>query len=231
MNRLNTVYIGYEPAEAVAFHTLVASIHKHARKPVKVVPLDYSKMGFCHTRKTENEQSNTFTYIRFLVPFLEEYKGWSLFMDCDMILRTDINELFDMADDQYDVMCVQHPDYQSTVRTKYLGTTQYNYPRKNWSSVMLFNNEKCRTLTPDYVDTADPADLHRMQWAKDVGALPKEWNHLVGEFPENPNAKIVHFTIGTPCWPRFRNCEYGDEWELYHQGVNWYLPEDLDETG
>ena len=231
MSKLNTVYIGFDVAEEVAYHTLVASIHANASKPVKVVPLDRRKMGWCHNRPLDPKQSNGFTYIRFLPPWLEDYQGWSLFMDCDMIVRADINELFELADDRYDVMCVQHPDYESVMTEKYLGTKQYNYPRKNWSSVMLFNNAKCQQLSRDFVENGSPADLHRMHWAHNIGELPKEWNHLVGEFPENPLAKIVHFTLGTPCWPRFRNCEYGDEWERYHSSVNWFLPEDLDETG
>jgi len=222
---LNTVYIGFDKVEEVAYHTLVSSIMRHASRPVRVIALDRDKMDFCHNREKDPKQSNGFTYIRFLAPYLENYEGWSLFMDSDMILRDDINKLFDLADDQHDVMCVQHPDYVSKMDSKYLGAKQYNYPRKNWSSVMLFNNAKCRKLTPEYVDTASPADLHRMHWAENIGALPKEWNHLVGEQAENPEAKIVHYTLGTPCWERFRHCEFGDEWMENRQQVNWYLPE------
>jgi len=227
---INTVYIGFDKVEEVAYHTLVSSIMRHASRPVRVAALDRSKMRFCHNRKIDPKQSNGFTYIRFLVPYLENYQGWSLFMDSDMMLRDDINKLFDLADEQYDVMCVQHPDYVSTLESKYLGTKQYNYPRKNWSSVMLFNNAKCKTLTPDYVDSASPADLHRMKWADNIGALHKDWNHLVGEQPENPNARIVHFTLGTPCWPRFKGCEYADEWEQNRRQIEWYLPEDVEES-
>jgi len=229
--RLNTVFIGYEPAESVAYHTLVASIMSNTSRPVMIVPLDKTKLGWCHKRELDPKQSNSFTYVRFLVPFLMNYQGHALFMDCDMIVREDINELFEWADDTSDVMCVQHPDYTSSMETKYLGTKQYNYPRKNWSSIMLFNNALCQKLTPEYIDKASPADLHQMKWAKVIGSLPRAWNHLVGEQPERHDAKIVHYTLGTPCWPRFRNCEYGDEWEMYHRGVNWYLPENLEDTG
>ena len=231
MSKLNTVYIGYDKAEEVAAHVLASSIHNNASRPVRVVFLDRAKMDFCHTRELDPKQSNGFTYIRFLVPYLEDYQGWSLFMDCDMILRGDINDIFDLADESCDVMCVQHPEYTSVMEKKYLGTVQYNYPRKNWSSVMLFNNARCRTLNPLYIDHATPQALHRMEWATKIGELPKEWNHLVGEQEPNPDAKIVHYTLGTPCWPRFRNCEYGDDWEMNRNNVNWYLPEDLEETG
>ena len=228
---MNTVFIGFEPAEEVAYHTLVSSILNNTSRPVNIVALDKRNLGYCHKRPLDPKQSNSFTYIRFLVPWLSDYTGWSLFMDCDMILRTDINDIFALANDNYDVMCVQHPDYDSVVEKKYLDTIQYNYPKKNWSSVMLFNNEKCRKLNPLYIDYATPKELHRMEWAEKIGELPKEWNHLVGEQVENSEAKIVHYTLGTPCWPRFRNCEYGDDWEMNRNNVNWYLPEDLDETG
>lgn len=228
---MNTVFIGFDPVEEVAYHVLCASIIKHASKPIAIVPVDRRRLEAVHKRPIDPKQTNSFTYTRFLVPYLSNYEGWSLFMDCDMIVRGDIHELFELADSQYDVMCVKHPDYVSKVTTKWHGKPQANYPRKNWSSVMLFNNLRCQQLTPKYVDTASPKQLHRMLWAEKVGELPKEWNHLVGEFPENPDAKIVHFTLGTPCWPRFRNCEFGDEWEFYHKQVNWYLEENMEDTG
>jgi lipopolysaccharide biosynthesis glycosyltransferase len=225
------IYIGFEPKEEVAYHTLVSSIISSASGPVKIVPLDRRKLGHCHKRELDPKQSNSFTYVRFLVPYLENYQGWAMFMDCDMIVRDDIYKLFELRSENFDVMCVQHPDYESSLHTKYLGTVQYNYPRKNWSSVMLFNCASCKTLTPFYVDNASPKELHRMQWAHAIGSLPKEWNHLVGEQRENPDAKIVHFTLGTPCWPRFRNCEYGDLWESHKRMANYYEPDDYEMTG
>ena len=209
---MNRVFIGYEPAEEVAYHVLASSIMEHASKPVSIIPVDNRSLKGVYHRQFDDKQSNSFTYTRFLVPYLSDYAGTSLFMDCDMLVMDDINKLFELVDYSYDVQCVQHPEYISKVKTKYLGNVQYNYPRKNWSSVMLFNNSRCKKLTPEYVDKASPATLHRMQWTDYVGSLPKEWNHLVGELPENPEAKIAHFTIGTPCWNQFKDCEYADEW-------------------
>ena len=228
---LNTVYIGFDKVEEVAYHTLVASIHANASQPVKVVPMDRSKLNRYHHRPMDPKQSNSFTYVRFLVPYLENYTGWSLFMDCDMIVRDDINELFKMADEQYDVMCVQHPEYTSKAHVKYLGNVNHNYPRKNWSSVMLFNNAACRRLSTVYVDRAMPAELHRMEWANSIGNLPKEWNHLVGEFEPNPGAKIAHFTLGTPCWEAYGDCEFADEWRKYRALTQYYQSDAMEETG
>ena len=228
---MNTIFIGFEPAEEVAYHTLVSSILNNTSRPVNIVALDKRNLSYCHKRVHDPKQSNSFTYVRFLVPWLSDYTGWSLFMDCDMILRTDINDIFALADDNFDVMCVCHPEYDSVVERKYLDTVQYNYPRKNWSSVMLFNNAKCRELNPLYIDYATPKELHRMEWAEKIGELPKVYNHLVGEQVHNSDAKIVHFTLGTPCWKRFSMCEFSDEWRMHHDRVNYYLEESLDETG
>jgi lipopolysaccharide biosynthesis glycosyltransferase len=222
---MKKVFIGYEKAEEVAYHTLASSIMQHASRPVAIIPVDLRHLGHVYHRKHDPKQSNSFTYSRFLVPYLSDYIGTSLFMDCDMLVRDDIHKLFKLADMSYDVQCVQHPEYTSKLDVKYLGNKQYNYPRKNWSSMMLFNNPRCRILTPDYVNNATPADLHRMTWARSIGDLPKEWNHLVGEFPENPNAKIAHFTLGTPCWPQFADCEYADEWAAQRDEMMYVAPE------
>ena len=97
---------------------------------------------------------------------------------------------------------------------KFLNQVQTKYVRKNWSSLMLFNNERCRALTPEYVNTASGLDLHRFAWIDDalIGSLPLEWNWLVGEYDYNPAAKIVHFTLGGPYFDEYRNCDYAEEW-------------------
>ena len=108
---------------------------------------------------------------------------------------------------------VKH-DYTPKTQVKYLGAIQYPYPRKNWSSVMLFNCPRCRKLTPKYVNSAHPMDLHRFNWTKDelIGELSTDWNHLVGEYKENPDAKIVHWTLGGPYFNETRDTEFSDEW-------------------
>jgi lipopolysaccharide biosynthesis glycosyltransferase len=145
-------------------------------------------------------------------------------MDCDMILKTDIKELFDQADDQYAVMCVQH-DYSPSATTKMDGQQQTVYPRKNWSSVMLFNcgHKSNQALTQDLVNNPDVtgAYLHRFSWLKDkeVGELSPEWNWLVGHYkePADGTPKLIHYTEGGPWFENYRNCEYHQDWkdELY----------------
>lgn len=208
------VFIGYDPAETVAFYTLAHSIERHSSVPVSITPLALHQLksqGF--EREWDAKQSTEFSFSRFMVPSLCDYEGWALFLDADMLFRTDIKELWDLRDNRYAVMCVQH-DHKPTETVKFLGRPQTAYARKNWSSVMLFNNAKCHALTPEYVSQAAGLDLHQFKWIDDseIGALPPEWNHLVSVDPPDPHAKNVHYTLGTPCFDEYRSCEYSDEW-------------------
>lgn len=203
------VFVGYEQLEAISWHVAVSSIFRHASEPVCVTPISSRYL----TRPRDKNQSNDFAFARFLVPWLSKYEGWSLFVDCDVLFRADVSDLFRLADQTKAVMVVKH-DYTPKDATKYLGNVQLPYARKNWSSVMLFNNARCRRLSQTYVDRAPGLELHQFQWLKDdeIGELPKDWNHLVGEYPPNPEAKLVHYTVGGPWFANYADCEYANEW-------------------
>lgn len=208
------LFIGYDEVESVAYHTMVQSIINTCSVPVSITPVKLSMLPE-YKRERDPHQSNEFSFTRFLVPYLCGFEGFGIFMDCDMMLRTDLNELWKLRDPRKSVQVVKH-DYTPKTRTKFLGATQYEYPRKNWSSVMLFNCDHydCRKLTPEFVNNASPEILHRMYWTMEerIGELPKEWNHLVGEYPENPNAHNVHWTIGGPYFNEYSGVEFSDEW-------------------
>lgn len=209
------IYIGYDQVETVAYHTLCHSILSQASMPVAFHPIKNSLLKEIYTRQRDEKQSNEFSFTRFLVPYLMGYTGRALFIDCDMLFRADVKELFDLFEYDKSVMVVQH-DYTPSTSTKFLGAVQYRYPRKNWSSVMLFNcsHMDCRRLTPEYVNTAPALDLHRFKWTKDehMGSLPIVWNYLVGEYIYNARAKNVHFTICGPWFDECRHADYADEW-------------------
>ena len=132
-------------------------------------------------------------------------------MDCDMLCRSDIATM--QGAPGAAVSVVQH-DYQPRPEDKFLGQKQTIYGRKNWSSVMLFDNARCRALSPEYVNRASGLELHQFKWLDDeqIGTLDKAWNHLVTEYPANPDAKLVHFTLGTPCFAKYANCEHAQAW-------------------
>ena len=147
------VYIGYDRQEIVAYHVLVQSILEHTSRPVRFTPINLAALGHVFQRERAAAQSTEFSFTRFLTPWLSNYAGWSLFMDCDMLVRADIAQLFALADDRYAVMVCQH-DYTPRDAVKFLNQPQARYAKKNWSSVMLMNNARCRALTPEYVQSA-----------------------------------------------------------------------------
>lgn len=212
------IFIGWDKQEAVSYHVLCHSILKRASLPVQITPLNRANMRFFERPRGAHD-STDFSISRFLVPFLCGYRGWALFMDCDMLCLGDVADFapYASAFNGYGetARVVKH-DYTPADAQKFLGREQAPYTNKNWSSVMLFNNDMCQALTLDYVNTAPGLAMHQFNWCKphQVGALPKEWNYLVGEANqcEPEDAKLIHFTRGTPCFPEYADCEFADKW-------------------
>ena len=207
------IFIGYDPREAVAYHTCANSIIRHASKPVAIIPLALNLIE--DYTETHTDGSNQFIYSRFLVPHLMDYTGHAIFIDGDMIVRSDIAELWQWRQKQYDVQVVKH-NYETRMTEKYLGSKNENYPRKNWSSVIIWNCESPanKRLTPEFVQRSTGAELHRFTWIKDehIGDLPAEWNWLPDEYGPNINADLLHYTLGAPCFHDFATTPMADEW-------------------
>jgi lipopolysaccharide biosynthesis glycosyltransferase len=218
------VFVGYDPREAVAYHTCANSIIRHASQPVAIIPLALNL--FDDYKETHTDGSNHFIYSRFLVPHLMEYTGHAIFIDGDMIVRSDIVELWKQRDFTKDVQVVKH-DYRTRMTEKYLGAKNEDYPRKNWSSVILWNCNSFpnRRLTPDFVQQSTGSFLHRFTWLDDerIGELPREWNWLPDEYGPNPDAKLLHYTLGTPCFHEFATTPMADEWHREHLLADYCL--------
>lgn len=208
------VYIGFDPREAVAYNVLASSIQSRSSEPVAICPLMLTQLQRVMTRPRHQLQSTDFSFSRFLVPYLSGFEGFSIFLDCDMLVLDDIAHLWALRDDQYSVQVVKH-DHRPVETVKFLGEPQSRYEKKNWSSVMIFNNDKCRRLTPEYVNRATGLDLHQFKWLDDdslIGGLPSRWNHLVGYDRESADVSLVHYTLGGPYFPEYADCEYADHW-------------------
>ena len=205
------IAIGYDHKESVAYHVLVQSLMDHASEPLNIMPLNLKNLPF--KRERDPKQSTDFAFTRFLVPYLSGYRGKTLFMDSDIVCTGDVVELFAEFSTWHAVQVVKH-DYRPTSETKFLGNVQTRYERKNWSSVMLFNNSHfdCQRLTLDYVEQAPGLDLHQFKWTKRVGDLGSTWNHLVGESKPIEKPKLIHYTQGGPYFKDYRDCEYNEEW-------------------
>lgn len=207
------IFIGHDHCEELSWHVCASSIIRRASVPVSISPVRLDHYRDFFLRERDDKQSNEFSFSRFLVPALCGYRGWAIFMDCDMIVRCDIRELWNLRNPKYAVQVCKH-DYVPKESRKYLGNAQHAYPRKNWSSLMLMNAEKCTRLTPSYVEAASGLELHRFQWVDDslIGSLPLEYNWLVSEYPANPEARILHYTVGGPWFSEYRDTDHAAEW-------------------
>lgn len=207
------VFIGFDPREAIAYHVCCQSILEHTKEDIAFHPV----------RGERRDGSNDFTYGRFEIPHRMSFRGRAIWLDGDMIVRSDIAELAAMDLSYVGARVVQH-DYKTKFPVKYLGAKNEDYPRKNWSSVILWN---CgffpnRRLTPDFVSRSSGSFLHRFSWLSDqqIGALPSQWNRLVLEQDIKPDDKVLHYTIGTPCFPEYTHKAGGSEWTKYYAKAN-----------
>ena len=204
------IFVGYDPREAVAYHVCCQSIIENTKAHVSFHPV----------RGERRDGSNDFIYARFLVPWLCGFSGTAVFVDGDMIVRGDVSDLFALRRLDVGVQCVQH-DYKTKHPVKYLGNKNEDYPRKNWSSVMLWNCgfRPNRILTPEYVASKSGSFLHRLLWLQDsqILPLPEEWNRLVMEQPVTERDRLLHYTIGTPCFQEYADCDAAEEWHAAYR--------------
>jgi hypothetical protein len=204
------IWVGYDEREAVGYPVFCHSVLARTRAEVAFYPVRGDKV----------EGSTRFNKGRFDVPSKMGYRGWAIWAECDMLCLTDIERIFEHADSRCDVMVVKH-EYRTKHPVKFLGQPNPDYPGKNRSSLMLINCGQAswrripqgRTVAGVHRPWTLP-ELHGFQFMDQdrVGSLPKDWNHLVGEYKPNPAAKLAHFTVGLPIWPEYANCEHADAW-------------------
>ena len=230
------VFVGWDSREDIAYQVAKQTIIEKSSIPVDIQPLkqkDLRKAGI-YTRPIDTLASTEFTFTRFLIPELCNFKGWALFIDCDFVFLDDIKKLYDQRDDKYAIMCAQH-DYTPKEGVKMDGQAQTQYPRKNWSSMMLINCEHPANavVTKDFVndERKTGAFLHRFSWLLDaqIGEISHEWNWLVGWYkePEDGTPKALHYTEGGPWFEEYQDCEYAKEW---YKGKANYLEYELEES-
>lgn len=212
------IYTGFDPREEAGTHVFHSSVIERASEPVSFCPLHLDGLRKVY-EGGQRDGTNAFIYTRFLIPFLQDYSGWALFVDgADMLCRADIAELWKLRDPFKAVQVVQH-DYKTKHCRKYVGTRMHarndDYPRKNWSSVMLINcsHYDWRRITPDSLLKLTGPELHRFSFItpRFLGSLPIEWNWLADEYGHNPEAKLVHWTTGTPAFEQYREAPHADE--------------------
>ena len=212
------VFVGYDDREDIAYKVCEYSVKRNNKK-AQVFPLKQEELkeANLYWREKDPLSSTAFTFTRFLVPALMNYEGWAIFCDCDIIWMLDPAEIMKYADEKYAVMVVKH-DYTPPEGLKMDGQKQLPYPRKNWSSVILWNcgHPSNKKVTPDLVNTETGQYLHRFNWLKneEIGELTHHWNWLVNHYhePKDGTPHVIHYTEGGPWFKNYRDCEYSKEW-------------------
>ena len=198
-------FIGYDSKEDIAYRVCKQSLLNNSTSKIKVKSLKLYELiakNF-YTRAVDPLASTEFTYSRFLIPALMNYKGWAIFCDCDFLFFKDINLLFDSIEGDKAVYCVKH-DYKPKEKHKMDGQQQTIYPRKNWSSFIVYNCEhpSNKKLTVDLVNSQTGSFLHQFKWLNDneIGSLDERWNWLEGWSSKNNKKEpyAVHYTRGGP---------------------------------
>lgn len=208
------IWIGWDARQPLSYEVFRSSLERRSSRPLHISPLMLQPLRHAGLYRREHAtrdgqmwdtissapMSTEFAITRFLVPHLQG-SGWALFAECDMLALADVAELFALADERYAMMCVPHI-YRPSAAGKMDAQDQVRYPCKNWSSLMLINagHPANRRLTVDMVNTLPGRDLHRFCWLnhRELGELPAEWNHLVGEENQAAAPKLLHYTLGTP---------------------------------
>jgi lipopolysaccharide biosynthesis glycosyltransferase len=226
MNSVIPCYVGYDPRERAGYHVWCESVIQRCSQPVAFIPLHGPMLNDFDGQK---DGSNAFIYSRFLVPYLTGYTGYALFVDGDMCCLEDLAQLWEFRKQMVfdkSVAVVKH-NYKTRHDRKYIGTPMeadnQDYPRKNWTSVMLWNcaHFANRILTPEFVREAPGSFLHRFSWLKDdqIAELPPEWNVLAEE-QDTSGAKLIHYTLGAPGFEHYQNCEGSEHWHRTLKAVN-----------
>lgn len=219
------VYIGYDHREAAAVKVACATLTRQSGLLAELLDAERLQAAGLLTRPTDMRGSDydllsgapastRFAISRFLVPLLCQ-GGWALFTDCDVVFLRDPREMLASADPLKAVHVVKHR-HDPVETDKMCGLVQTAYPRKNWSSVMLFNcsHPANRRLSLWDVNNRPGRDLHAFYWLSDdeIGDLDPAWNWLVGVQPKPAAPKIAHFTLGGPWFPQWAGAEHDDIW-------------------
>lgn len=213
-SKLINIFVGFDQKESIAYHAFVQSLIDSSSIPLSITPLAENNLNIYNEKHLDG--TNKFTYSRFLVPYLMNFKGWAIYFDGDMVCLSDIKDLIKNFDTNKAVSVIKH-DYKTKNSVKYFGQKNEDYPRKNWSSVIIWNCEhpKNKILTPDFIESMNGAFLHRFKWLDNVeiGELDKKWNWLAVEYPEIKDANLIHYTLGTPCFEEYKNTSMANYWK------------------
>ena len=211
------IFIGHESKYPQATAVCMKSIRDNGfTGHIDILDKKELKTKSIYNRQDIKGESTEFSFTRFYVPLLANYEGIAMFCDNDFLWRCNPEELLSYLKDN-DIAVVKHKDYEAT-GTKMDGVKNKSYPRKNWSSLVIYNCSKLKHLTKDYLDKASPSELHELRWAETIGSIPIEYNCLVGHY-ECSDAKALHYTNGGPWFDKYKNKEKSLAWWTVYENL------------
>ena len=217
------LFIGHDSKQSAISDTCRLSIQDHSDIRIDTIHLSSLESGGLFWRQ-QAEGSTDFAFTRFLTPYLKGFYGYAIFCDSDFIWNCDPLDLLDLIDPMKAVSVVQHNIQKDQIKPfKMDGQKQSWYPRKNWSSLMVFNCDHpfTKRLTPHTVSESPAGYLHEFQWCdnKSIGSIPHTYNYLVGYYNDISDPKAVHYTDGGPWHAGYENVEFADRFNFYKQKV------------
>lgn len=213
------IFVGWDSREALAYDVCRHSILRRSSIEVEVIPLKQQELRDqgIYTRPVDKLSSTEFTFTRFFCPYLSAFSGPCIFCDSDFLWLCDAKEVLELFDPKYAVQVVKH-QYEPKETIKGTGS-QYVYPKKNWSSMILWNTEHASNmvLTPQFLNQASPRTLHQFKWLKEteIGAISHKMNWLEGWYntPRDGYPKIIHYTRGNVYFKGFQDVDFADLWK------------------
>ena len=212
------IFIGHDSKYPQATKVCRASMESYnSNLNITYVDKQHLRKYEFYGREDMSTESTEFSFTRFYVPMLCNYEGIALFCDNDFLWKCDPLEVKKYLGDN-DIAVVKHKDYEA-LGIKMDGKENKSYPRKNWSSLIIYNCSKLKNLTKEYLDNASPADLHELKWADKIGEIPRSYNHLVGIYKPHNKIKALHYTNGGPWFDKYKDAELSEEWWSIYENL------------
>jgi len=181
------VFVGTQPEQMLATKLLEYSIKKKTSLKINVQALykavESKNIKIPRPVDKSNYPRTPFSFQRFAIPELSGYTGRSVYVDSDMLVFNDIQELYDMPFNGAEILCAEGVDGA----------------RRPQFSVMVLDCDTLKWNITDIVKGLDNGDydykglMYEMKAAKSISqSLPKYWNDL--ESYTEGKTRLIHFT-------------------------------------
>ncbi len=192
------IYLGTQVEQSLAVDVLTYSIAAHTQQPIQVTPLyqavQAAGITITNPRNPHLRPRTPFTFQRFAIPALCQYQGRAIYLDSDMLVFRDINDLW------------QQPFERANHETTHYQTIDLlsvpeppNSGRSPQYSVMLLNCEQLTWNVQQLVSELERGTWTYQQFVMDMApathkaaTLPFGWNDLERYDPQQTS--LLHYT-------------------------------------